>query len=98
MITVDWLKANDACYFWKKAEPCNMEGCFGCERVKERKAREAAALAWLGEGKTLRQIAENESISEADRLWVLRRALLDAPILPWTIEEALSLLGEDADR
>ena len=95
MITIDWLKENDSCYFWKKEEPCDMEGCSVCEQAKEREAREAAALAWLGEGKTLRQIAENESISEADRLWVLRRALLDNP---WTIEEALSLLGEDADR
>lgn len=60
MITVEKLRSRSACYF--NVTRCSLP-CGICKQQEE-------TLAWLGDGKTLRQIAKNKNIPLMDRLWV----------------------------
>lgn len=75
MITLENLKDWGACYFWHGL-PIPGENLSGwCQRYNQRLLNHKETLTWLGDGRTLREIALNTSIPSSDRVWVLDKAM-----------------------
>lgn len=74
MITLENLKDWGACYFWHGL-PFTGENLSGwCQRYNQILLNHKETLTWIGDGRTLREIALNTSIPPADRAWVVDKA------------------------
>lgn len=75
MITLENLKDWGACYFWDGL-PFTGENLEAWQlEHNQTLLNHKKALAWIGDGRTLREIALNTSIPPADRAWVVDKAM-----------------------
>lgn len=75
MITLENLKDWGACYFWD-GPPFTGENLADW-RLQHNQVllNHKETLTWIGDGRTLREIALNTSIPPTDRVWVLDRVM-----------------------